>query len=81
MGKLPIKLIAPITDWKPSFTQNIWHVKIEPDTSNSLTKVSAIDVQLRGVDLQRFIRKLGIISDITMSAISIAILTILEAEI
>ncbi|MCV3214888.1 type II toxin-antitoxin system PemK/MazF family toxin [Plectonema radiosum NIES-515] len=82
VGKLPIKLIAPITDWKASFSQNIWHVKIEPDTSNCLTKVSAIDaLQLRGVDLQRFIRKLGIISDITMSAISIAVVTIIEAEI
>ena len=31
-GKLPIKLVAPITDWKPYFAKNFWHVKIEPDT-------------------------------------------------
>jgi mRNA interferase MazF len=52
IGKLPIKLVAPITDWKPLFAQNLWHIKIEPDISNGLTKVSAVDaLQLRGVDL------------------------------
>ncbi len=42
-GRLPIKLIAPITDWKDYFANNFWHVRIEPDANNSLTKVSAID--------------------------------------
>ncbi|MBE9054466.1 MULTISPECIES: type II toxin-antitoxin system PemK/MazF family toxin [Sphaerospermopsis] len=81
VGKLPIKLIAPITDWKPYFSQDFWHVKIEPDTTNSLAKVSAIDaLQLRGVDLQRFIRKLGNVSDVTMSEIAAAILGVIEWE-
>lgn len=81
VGKLPIRLIAPITDWKPYFSQNLWHLKIEPDALNGLTKVSAIDVlQLRGVDLQRFIRKLGQVSDVTMSEITVAIVTIIEYE-
>ncbi len=81
-GKLPIKLIAPITDWKPYFAKNFWHVKIEPDTGIGLTKASAIDVlQLRGMDLQRFIRKLGNISEPKMAEITVAILTIIEYEI
>jgi mRNA interferase MazF len=81
VGKLPIKLIAPITDWKPSFSENIWHVKIEPDEINCLIKASAIDVlQLRGVDIQRFIRKLGNILDDTMSEITIAIAIIIETD-
>jgi mRNA interferase MazF len=59
IGKLPIKLIAHITDWKAYFNQNLWHVRIEPDSTNGLAKVSAVDtLQLRGVDIQRFIRKL-----------------------
>jgi mRNA interferase MazF len=79
---LPIKLVAPITDWKPYFSSNIWLIKIEPNTTNNLNKASAIDtLQLRGVDLQRFIRKIGMISDIEMSEISIAIISIIEAEI
>jgi mRNA interferase MazF len=43
IGRLPVKLIAPITDWKDHYAQNIWHVRIDPDSSNGLTKVSAVD--------------------------------------
>jgi mRNA interferase MazF len=81
-GKLPIKLIAPITDWKPYFSQNFWHIKIEPDTLNGLAKSSAIDaLQLRGVDLQRFIRRLGKVADTKMSEITTTIATVIELEV
>jgi mRNA interferase MazF len=81
-GKLPIKLVAPITDWKPYFAKNFWHVQIEADTEIGLTKASAIDaLQLRGMDLQRFIRKLGNISESKMAEITVAILTIIEYEL
>jgi mRNA interferase MazF len=33
VGKLPVKLVAPITDWKDYFAQNLWHVRINPDSS------------------------------------------------
>ena len=26
IGRLPIKLVAPITGWKPAFAGNLWHV-------------------------------------------------------
>ena len=82
VGKLPIKLIAPITDWKTYFSSNFWHVKIEPNSINRLNKDSAIDtLQLRGVDLQRFIRKLGSISEITMLEIIASIATVIEFEV
>jgi len=82
VGKLPIKLISPITDWKSYFSLNFWHIKIEPDVTNGLTKVSAIDtLQLRSVDLQRFIRKLGSVSEVQMLEITKAIVTVIEAEI
>ena len=82
VGKLPIKLIAPITDWKTYFSANFWHVKIESNSINRLNKASAIDtLQLRGVDLQRFIRKLGGVSEITMLEIVAAIATVIEFEV
>jgi mRNA interferase MazF len=81
VGKLPIKLVAPITDWKPYFAQNIWHVKIVADISNGLTKDSAVDsLQLRGVDLQRFIRKIGGVSELQLLSILAAIVTVIEAD-
>ena len=30
VGILPVKLIAPLTDWKHYFVGNAWHVRIAP---------------------------------------------------
>jgi len=81
VGKLPIKLIAPLTDWKAYFNQNFWHVRIDPDSTNGLSKVSAVDtLQLRGMDLQRFIRKLGQVSETTMAEIAAAVAAVVEYQ-
>jgi mRNA interferase MazF len=81
IGQLPLKLIAPITDWKPYFNGNLWHVRINPDNTNGLVKVSAIDtLQLRGADIQRFIRKLGQVSEITMAEIAAAVAAVVEYQ-
>lgn len=59
VGALPIKLVAPLTEWKEYFSRNIWLVRIAPDSTNGLEKPSAVDtLQLRGVDSQRFTKKL-----------------------
>lgn len=80
IGALPIKLIAPITEWEEHLTRNIWHVKVNPDlATNGLTKVSEIDVlQLRGVDTQRFVRRLGRVTSETMQNILIAIAAVTQ---
>lgn len=63
LGRLPIKLVAPLTEWKDYLAKNVWHVKITPDQTNGLTKISSVDtLQLRGVDTQRFIHKMGLVS-------------------
>ncbi len=79
VGRLPIKLVAPVTDWKDYFAPNIWHVRIVPGPSNGLAKVSAVDaLQLRGMDNRRFIRKLGNISLAKMEEIVHAIAAVIE---
>ena len=79
VGKLPIKLVAPVTDWKEYFSGNLWHVKIEPDELNGLTKISAVDaLQLRGMDTQRFVEKLGEVSAETLEQILLAIAVVIE---
>lgn len=79
VGRLPIKLVAPITDWKDHYTLNIWHVRIDPSPTNGLTKPSAVDaLQLRGMDIQRFIRKLGQVAPDTLEEIVLAIAAIIE---
>ncbi|MDI6736513.1 MAG: type II toxin-antitoxin system PemK/MazF family toxin [bacterium] len=79
VGMLPIRLVAPLTEWKDYFAQNIWHVKLIPDSINGLTKTSSVDtLQLRGVDTQRFVQKLGSISSVVMKSIVIAIAAVIE---
>lgn len=79
VGVLPIKLVAPLTEWKDYLAQNIWHVKVMPDSMNGLTKTSAVDtLQLRGVDTQRFIQKLGSFTPEVMESIVAAIAAVIE---
>jgi len=79
VGALPIRLVAPLTEWKDYFAENIWHVKVTPDSMNGLAKISAVDtLQLRGVDTQRFVQKLGSGSPSVMGAIVAAIAAVIE---
>ncbi len=81
IGKLPIKLIAPITDWKDYFENDSWHIKIEPDLENNLTKVSTVDLlQIRGIDLQRLVKKIGVCSGEIMKKISTSIALLVEYD-
>lgn len=81
IGALPIKLVAPITEWKDHWTRNIWHVRVIPDSANGLEKVSAVDaLQLRGVDTQRFVEKLGTVSPAVMRSIAAAIAAVVEYQ-
>jgi len=79
VGALPIRLVAPLTEWKDFFAQNVWHVKLVPDSMNGLAKTSAIDtLQLRGVDTQRFVQKIGSVSPAVMRSIIAAIAAVIE---
>ena len=79
VGALPIRLVAPLTEWKEYFNQNVWHVKLVPDRINGLTKTSAVDtLQLRGVDKQRFVQKIGKVSSLIMKSIAAAIAAVIE---
>jgi len=68
IGKLPLKIIVPITQWQDHFTVAPWMVKIEPNQQNGLTKVSSIDCfQIRSVSQERLVNKIG---NITISEIN-----------
>jgi mRNA interferase MazF len=81
IGRLPIKLVAPLKDWKEHFAPNVWHVRIDPDSTNGLTKASAVDaLQLRGMDRQRFLHKIGNLKPEAMEAVTLAIAAIIEFQ-
>jgi len=60
LGKLPLKVIVPITEWKEHYDSYPWMVKITPFAQNNLTKVSAVDCfQIRSVSVERFVAQIG----------------------
>ncbi len=79
IGILPLKVIIPVTDWKPHYGAALWMVKLEPDGVNNLSKISAADCfQLRSVSNLRFIRKIGEVKAIKMKEIEIALKAVLK---
>jgi mRNA interferase MazF len=81
VGRLPVKLVAPITEWKDAFEDCIWLVKIDPDRQNGLTKASAADLlQLRGMDTRRFITRLGHLPEPLMTQVAAAVAIVVEAS-
>jgi mRNA interferase MazF len=34
LGKLPLKIIVPITDWKERYEIATWMIKVEPNSKN-----------------------------------------------
>ncbi|MCD6294144.1 MAG: type II toxin-antitoxin system PemK/MazF family toxin [Deltaproteobacteria bacterium] len=64
IGRLPLKIIVPVTDWKPNYAHYPWMVRVENSEGNGLSKVSAIDCfQVKNFANQRFVKKLGSIND------------------
>ena len=62
-----------------AFAIFIWHVRIDPDATNGLSKVSAVDtLQLRGMDRQRFVRKLGDAAPTQLEEIVLAVAAVIE---
>ena len=62
LGKLPLKIIVTVTDWKDNYSIIPWTIQSNPSAQNGLTKNSSLDCfQIRSVSQQRFIRKIGII--------------------
>jgi mRNA interferase MazF len=81
IGILPLKVIVPITEWKSHYAIAPWMVRLEPDAENSLDKLSVADAfQVRSVAQERFVRRLGKLSDTAMQEITRALAVVLSIE-
>ena len=69
VGKLALKVIAPLTDYKENYKNIPWMVIIEPNSKNGLKKASAIDLfQVRSLSQKRLIKKIGEVGEETLYA-------------
>ena len=82
LGKLPLKIIVPVTDWKDRYYAAPWMVKIVPGKENGLSKTSSIDCfQIRSVAEDRFLKKIGTIDNTLLNEIKKALIKVLALEI
>ena len=81
LGRLPLRIIVPVTDWKDRYKIAPWMIKIEPNFENGLTKESSADCfQVRSVSKDRFVKRLGELSDSIMDEKRIALSKVLSID-
>jgi len=81
IGKLPLRIVVPITEWKELFSDYQWHVKIAPTTVNGLSKTSSADaLQVRSIDVLRLVKRLGYVPLSLLDEITAAIVSIIEYQ-
>jgi len=60
IGRLKLKIVVPITEWKPRYANYPWFVRLTPTINNGLTKDSEADAfQVKSVSETRFLDRLG----------------------
>lgn len=79
LGKLPLRIIVPITTWQDSFEIADWHVKIVANSTNGLEHNSSADTfQVRSVSEKRLIRKVGALSNSEMEQVVRGLMLVLD---
>jgi len=74
IGRLPLRMVVPITDWKPQYAFYPWFVELPASPTNGLTKDSGADAfQTKSVSENRFAKLLGQISAAQLDDIASAI--------
>jgi mRNA interferase MazF len=74
VGRLPLKIVVPITDWKPFYQDVQWFVRLVLSNTNGLSKESGADTfQTKSVSTDRFAQKIGVLTDDELRAIAAAI--------
>jgi len=70
IGRLPLKTIVPITDWKNNYVHYPWMLKIEVNALNGLSKTSAIDCfQVKNFANERFVKRVGEVDEIMLKKV------------
>lgn len=77
---LTLRIVVPVTDWRPNYVRSIAKINIIPTGSNGLSKESAADAyQIKTVDLARFSGKIGILPPPKVDDIAAAVAALIDA--
>ena len=70
-GKLPLRVVVPVTTFQSNLAGVVWLVEVEATTTNGLTHKSLADCfQPRSFALERFISKRGTLDTATVDKIA-----------
>ena len=82
IGRLPLKIVVPITEWDAIFLRYPWMTRLGLSTTSGLSKVSSADAyQVRSLSKGRFVAKIGELTASEMEAIVDAISLCVKARI
>ena len=74
IGRLPLRIVVPLTDWKPHQVRFPWFVKLPATPANGLAKDSGADTfQTKSVAEDRFVRWLGNVTQKQLDEVASAI--------
>jgi mRNA interferase MazF len=74
IGKLPLRVVVPLTDWQTAFAQLPWFVFVPATPSSGLLKDSGADAfQVKSLSERRFVTRVGKVPDAEMDEIASAI--------
>ena len=74
IGRLPLRMVVPITDWNPQYAHYPWFVELPASPINGLAKDSGADAfQTKSVSQTRFVRLLGQVTGTQLDDIASAI--------
>ena len=79
---IPMRIIIPVTSWQAKFENRPFMVKISVTPENKLTCDSAGNVlQVRSISTERFVKKIGQISDDLLKELLAALLICVDYEL
>jgi len=74
VGRLPLHIVVPVTEWKPNYAGYIWFVYLPATSENGLQKDSGADAfQVKSVARARFRERIGSVLEEQMEEIVAAI--------
>jgi len=74
IGRLPLRMVVPITDWKPQYAHYPWFVELSASPANRLDKDSGADAfQTKSISLSRFVRPVGRVTVAQLDEVASAI--------
>jgi mRNA interferase MazF len=63
VGRLPLRIVVPVTDWRPQYVGFPWFVSLPANAANGLMKDSGADAfQVKSVSEARFVHRLGVVT-------------------